>query len=73
MELETGKLNTYYIDRHAKKYLPYCYRINATETEFKELLENYISENQSQDGKNFSPFKFLIYGKNNGYIIARID
>jgi hypothetical protein len=35
----------------------YYFRINTTETEFKELLEKYIAENESQDGKNFSPFK----------------
>ncbi len=72
-DLETGKLNSFYVDREVKKYFPYCFRINSAESEFKELSESYIAENESQDGKNFSPFEFLVYGKKQGFIIARID
>lgn len=67
--MEFGKLNYFYID-YNKKYAPKVALINATESEFKELLEGYISENESQDGEEFNAFEFTVYGKKRGYQIS---
>ena len=48
---------------------PYDIFTNATEEEFKELLENYLSENESQDGPDFSVQRFRNYVAKNGFYI----
>ena len=71
MELEFGKLNGFFIDATHKwgTISPYDVFTNATESEFEELLENFISENESQDGPDFSIRKFSYYVAKNGYYI----
>ena len=66
MELEMGKLNSFYIDATVR---PHAILTNATEEEFKELLENYLSENNSQDGRDFNILSFVNYVTKNGYYI----
>jgi hypothetical protein len=71
MEIVMGKLNGYFIDSTLKwgTQHPFDILTNANETEFKELLESYISKNISQDGPDFSVQKFSNYVVKNGYYI----
>ncbi len=68
MEMEKGKLNCFFIDTELKwdKYNPSVIFMNATEDEFNELLENYISEIESQD-QDFNINFFRNYILKNGY------
>jgi hypothetical protein len=71
MEIVSGKLNGYFIDSTLKwgTQRPFDILTNANETEFKELLEGYISENSSQDGPDFSVQRFSNYVVKSGYYI----
>ena len=71
MELEVGILNCFFIDSALKwgRISPYEIYMNATESEFKELLEGYLSENESQDGPDFSIQRFSKYVAKNGYYV----
>jgi hypothetical protein len=60
MEIENGKLNGFYVNDHA-------FFTNATEEEFKELLNNFISENESKGKKKFSYADFGDYILENGF------
>lgn len=64
MELELGKLNSFYIGKSGR---PHFILTNATEEEFKGLLESYLSENESQDGSDFQVLLFEDYVTKNGY------
>ena len=71
MEITMGKLNGYFIDstnvwgtQH-----PFDILTNATEVEFKDLLNGYLSENESQDGPDFSVQRFSNYVIKNGFYI----
>ena len=66
MELEIGKLNSFYIGKSGR---PHAILTNATEDEFTRLLESYISENESQDGRDFQVLLFENYVTKNGYYI----
>jgi hypothetical protein len=66
MELEIGKLNSFFIGQSGR---PHAILTNATGDEFKTLIETYISENESQDGRNFDILSFVNYMKKNGYYI----
>lgn len=66
MELEFGKLNCFYIGKSGR---PHAFLTNATEDEFKGLLESYISENESQDGIRFQVGLFELYVRENGYYL----
>lgn len=48
---------------------PHAILTNATEDEFNELITNYTSENESQDGRNFDVLSFMRYVTKNGYYI----
>ncbi len=70
MEIVTGNLNGFFIDATLEwGKNPYDIFTNATESEFNELLENYLSENESQDGPHFSVQKFSNYLAKNGYYV----
>jgi hypothetical protein len=71
MEITMGKLNGYFIDStHVwGTQAPFDILTNATESEFKDLLDGYISENQSQDGPDFSVQRFSNYVVKNGFYI----
>jgi len=71
MELEVGVLNVFFIDAALKwgRVSPYEIYINTTESEFRELLEGYLSENESQDGPDFSIQRFSRYVAKNGYYV----
>lgn len=68
MEMEKGKLNCFFIDTELKwdKYNPSVIFMNATENEFNELLEKYISEIESHD-QDFNINFFRNYALKNGY------
>lgn len=64
-----GKLNTFYINSEQRgEVIPSAYFTDATEDEFKELLDNFLSEN---DGK-FNIIRFTGYVGQNGYYIMTI-
>ena len=70
--MEIQNVNSFLIDSELKsgKGFPYAfYFTNATESEFKDLLNGYISENESQDGPNFSVQRFSNYVVKNGFYI----
>ena len=71
MQVEMGKLNGFFIDATLKwgTASPYDILTNATEDEFKKLLESYLSENESQDGPDFSVQRFRNYVAKNGFYI----
>lgn len=71
MELEVGTLNVYFIDATHEwgRVNPYEIYINATESEFKDMLESYLSENESQDGSDFSIRRFANYVAKKGYYV----
>ncbi len=68
MEMEKGKLNWFFIDTHLKwgKYNPDLIYINATEEEFNDLLDKYVSEIESE-GKDFNINFFRNYVLKSGY------
>jgi len=68
MEMEKGKINWFFIDKELKwdKYNPDLIYINATEDEFNELLENYVTEIESE-GKEFNINFFRNYVIKKGY------
>ena len=73
--MEIGKVNSFYIDSELEsgKEFPYAfYFTNATETEFKELLDNYLSENESQGDNNFNVGVFSLYIGKQGYYIHTV-
>ena len=68
MEMVKGKLNCFFIDKELKwgKYNPDVIFINATEEEFNELVENYVSEIESEGG-NFNINFFRNYVLKSGF------
>lgn len=60
MEIDKGILNGFYVNDHA-------FFTNATESEFEELLDNFVSENESKGKNKFSYADFGDYILNNGY------
>jgi hypothetical protein len=69
--MEKGKLNVFYIDSKLKwgTVLPSAYFTNATEKEFFELLDNFLSEIESKGVSDFSAGVFTKYVAKNGYYI----
>ncbi len=75
MQLKTGKLNYFYIDGEFRGKYGYGITVltDATESEFKELLENYLAENPDRDGKKFDHNKFAVYMAENGGFYHKIE
>jgi len=65
------KLNAFSIDPELKfgKILPSAFFTNATEEEFKELLDNFLLENELKDNREFNAGFFTSYVQKNGYYI----
>ncbi len=70
MEIEKGKLNCFFIDTRLKwgKYNPDVIFINVTEDDFNRLLEDYISEIESE-GIDFNLNFFRNYLLKQGYYV----
>ncbi len=68
MEMIKGQINWFFIDKELKwgKYNPDLIFTNASEEEFNRLLENYISEIESE-GKEFNISFFRNYVVKSGY------
>lgn len=68
MEMEKGKLNCFFVDTQLKwgRHNPDVIFMNATEEEFNELLDNFISEIESQ-GNDFNINFFRNYVLKSGY------
>lgn len=60
MEIEKGNLNGFFVNNHA-------FFTNATEEAFEELLNNFISEQESKGKKKFDYADFGDYVLANGY------
>jgi hypothetical protein len=75
--MEIQNVNSFLIDSELKsgKGFPYAfYFTNATESEFKELLNNFLSEYEIKEDSKFNPGIFTAYVAKNGYYIpARRD
>ncbi len=70
MEIKT--VNSFLIDSDIEsgKGFPYAfYFTNTTESEFKELLNNFLLEYEIKDDKKFNPGVFTAYIAKNGYYI----
>ena len=66
--MEKGKLNCFFVDTELKwgKYNPSVIFMNTTEDEFNELLDNFISEIES-NGSDFNINFFRNYKLKSGY------
>ena len=75
MELEVGSMNVYFIDAALKwgRLSPYEISVNANESEFKDMLESYLGENDSQDGPDFTIQRFANYVVKKGYYVKIND
>jgi len=72
--MEIKKINCYCIDSEPGKFDYAYYWTDATEEEFKELLDNYLSENGIQDDSKFNKGTFTAYIFQHGhYIHTRRD
>ncbi len=69
--MEIRKINCYCIDSELKsgKFDYAYYWTDATEEEFKELLDGYLSENNINEDKNFKSGIFTAYVFQQGYYI----
>jgi hypothetical protein len=70
--MEIGIVNSFVIDSEltSGKDFPFAfYFTNATEAEFKELLNNFLVEYEIINDKKFNPGIFTAYVAKNGYYI----
>ena len=70
--MEIQNVNSFLINSElqSSKGFPYAfYFTNATETQFKELLDNFLSEYEIKDDNKFNPGVFTAYVAKNGYYI----
>jgi hypothetical protein len=67
--MEIRNINCYCIDSDEKKFDAAYYWTNAGEEEFKELLDNYLSENNIQEDKKFKVGMFTMYIWQHGFYI----
>jgi hypothetical protein len=70
--MEIKNVNSFVIDSElaSNKNFPFAfYFINATESEFKELLNNFLSEYEIKDDSKFNPGVFTAYVAKNGFYI----
>ncbi|MGB9978785.1 hypothetical protein [Methanobacterium sp.] len=70
--MEMGKLNVYYINSDLKigntvTSIASAYLSNATEDEFKGLLDSFLADNELNSGL------FMSYVANNGYYCKVLD
>ena len=72
-KMEVGKVNVLYVTTDPKKFknilttITYAYLTTATETEFKDLLNDYLSENK------FERRQFMSYVSQKGYYCIVLD
>jgi|WetSurMetagenome_2_1015567.scaffolds.fasta_scaffold150279_1 hypothetical protein len=74
--MEIMKINCFCIDSEFKsgKFDYAYYWTDATEEEFKELVDNYLAENNIQEDKKFKAGMFTMYMYQHGYYVyARKD
>ncbi|MGZ7069954.1 MAG: hypothetical protein ACXVH2_09585 [Methanobacterium sp.] len=62
MEIVNGVLNAYYVNKD-------LLLTDATESQFKELLDNFVFEKESKGKKDFIAREFALYASDNGYHI----
>jgi hypothetical protein len=70
--MEIQNVNSFLINSELKsgKGFPYAfYYTNATESEFKELLDKFLSEYGIEEDSKFNPGIFTAYVAKNGYYI----
>jgi len=73
MKMEVGKVNVLHVTTDPKKFkntsttITYAYLTTATETEFKELLNDYLLDNK------FERRQFMSYVAQNGYYCIVLD
>jgi hypothetical protein len=69
--MEIKNVNSYLIDSELQgKGFPFAfYFTNATESEFKALLNNFLSEYEIKEDSKFNPGVFTAYVAKNGYYI----
>ena len=70
--MEVQNVNSFLINSELKSFksFPYAfYFTNATESEFKELLNNFLSEYGIEEDNKFNPGIFTAYVAKNGYYI----
>jgi len=69
--MEVTAINCYCIDSELKsgKFDYAYYWTDASENEFKELLDNYLSENRIEDDSKFKAGMFTAYIFQKGYYI----
>ncbi len=70
--MEIGKLNVFYISSDLKVgdtviNIASAFLTNAIETEFKDLLDNYVSDNK------YNNSLFMSYVAQNGYYCTVLD
>jgi hypothetical protein len=70
--MEIQNVNSFLISSELKsgKGFPFAfYFTNATEAEFKELLDKFLSEYRIEEDSKFNPGVFTAYVAKNGYYI----
>ena len=70
--MEIQNVNSFLINSELKsgKSFPYAfYFTNATESEFKDLLDKFLSEYRIEEDGKFNPGVFTAYVAKNGYYI----
>ena len=65
-----NNINSFLIDSELNKSFPYAfYFTNATESEFNELLNNFLSEYEIKEDSKFNTGVFTAYVAKKGYYI----
>jgi hypothetical protein len=70
--MEIRNVNSFVIDSEltSNKNFPYAfYFTNGAESEFKELLNNFLSEYEIKDDSKFNPGVFTAYVAKNGFYL----
>ena len=68
--MEIQNVNSFLISSELKKGFNFAfYFTNATESEFKELLNNFLLEYKIEEDSKFNPGIFTAYVAKNGYYI----
>jgi hypothetical protein len=71
--MEIGKLNVYYISSELSRVAYPAFFTDATESEFKELLDNYLSQNDSKGEGKINENLFAVYIAKNGYHVITTE
>lgn len=70
--MEIQNVNSFLINSEINSGKGFAYAFyftNATESQFKELLNNFLSEYEIKDDNKFNPGVFTAYVARNGYYI----